>query len=356
MNGNLLKADGESTVYGNYRYSWQLYLSSTFYLNGSTLASNTNDTASPGITVDRWYEQTLQATGPGTYSLANYHNAWNVSCSYWDTQTYTADQIVIQRPTRPDYYPGANPYLFYLGGVSVDGQYASQTVLTPGNANGAPESPTWVISSGSDKLSLSCTNCQNPNATAINNSSGCQTYDVVLQTSYNGFLSDPFYIFVNTPWNLVAGTDPVGGGWVYSVAAGNGYETHINYNTSGLCATDPPLSNYDVNEAFGAFVPDYSGENWPNGTAGHLYVPGTDWADKLSISEGAYGDSEYCGGVLCTPPFTNPGAGPHTLVFHASQGWFVGSSSNGVGAKVQNDTAQMYTDSGWHTDIVTPVR
>jgi len=73
-------------------------------------------TASAGITVDRWYEQTLQTTGAGNYSLANYHNAYNVYCNYWDNQTYTADQMAIQRPT----IGRTDPAPFFLGGAGYE--------------------------------------------------------------------------------------------------------------------------------------------------------------------------------------------------------------------------------------------
>jgi hypothetical protein len=274
----------------------------------------------------------------------------------------TANYIDISRPARPDYYSGYPTGLWFLGnGITADGSYNAQTLFTPGAANGAPESPTYVITAGSTKLSLSCTNCANPTATAIGASGGCQTYDVVVNTSYNGFLSDPFYLFINRPWNLVASTDPTHGTWVYSYPLNNGYATYIWYKASGLCLNDASMSGYDLNEQFsGNWIPDIPGENWPpTTTAGTYYAPpGTPtWADQVYISNpgSSPGDQAYCGnGVLCSPQWTNPGGGPHTLVDHVPQSWFIGSGTSGVGARVQSDTVQRYTDSAWHTDIVTP--
>jgi hypothetical protein len=261
--------------------------------------------------------------------------------------------------------------LWYLGpGNEVDEGYAAGTVFTLGAANGATAQPTYVIVSGSNELSLDCTNCANPNATATAGSSNCQSYDVVVETSYGGFMSDPFYIFINRPWNNVAADDqpaagwcdPTVGPWVYSCANWNGYMTHVNYTTSGLCATDPPMTNYHLNEQFPwGTTPEYAGENWPAGQPGSFYVFNTtQWYDKIWIDNGgaAPGAPATCGvvgaPVPCIPPFTNPGVGPHTLVQQIQQNWFVGNWVTGVGARVQSDSAEMYTDSGWHTNIVTP--
>jgi len=101
---------------------------------------------------------------------------------------------------------GATHYLWYLGGNAADRGYNAVTAFAPGAANGAPEQPTYVIVSGANELSLSCTNCNYPVATAIGWASDCQTYDVIVKTSYSGFLSDAFWIFINRPWNLVAAT------------------------------------------------------------------------------------------------------------------------------------------------------
>jgi len=156
-NGNEVDAQGQSQVFGNYQYWWKLYLDSTWSKqNGPTLGHNVGDTNSPGLTVSRLYQTTLQANGPGTYVLSNTHNAWNVYCSYWDNATVTGDQKAILRPARPDYasfYPRA---LWFLGaGITSDGSYPAQTVFAPGANNGAPESPQYVIANGGNRLSLS---------------------------------------------------------------------------------------------------------------------------------------------------------------------------------------------------------
>ena len=150
---------------------------------------------------------------------------------------------------------------------------------------------------------------------------------------------------------------------MYSTARGNGYETHVNYQQMTLCGTDPPMVEYHNNEAFaGNFIPDYAGENWdpiPNGgVAGSLFVTGNSiWHDTISTWNpgSSPGDPAYCGApTLCIPQWSNPGVGPHTLVEHVTRSFYVGSPNSRSGVRVQTDTFQMYTDSGWRTDIVTP--
>jgi hypothetical protein len=153
--------------------------------------------------------------------------------------------------------------MFLGNGIHSDGVYSAQTMFTPGAANGAVESPVYVVTAGSTKLSLSCTNCSNPTATATAESSYCAAYDVVVNTSYNGFLSDPFFLFVNRPWNLIAGADPVYGDWVHSYVKNNGYSTHLYYKQMSLCSGDPPMNQYSTNESFaGNAHNDYAGNNW----------------------------------------------------------------------------------------------
>jgi hypothetical protein len=266
---------------------------------------------------------------------------------------------------------GATHYLWYLGGNAADRGYNAVTAFAPGAANGAPEQPTYVIVSGANELSLSCTNCNYPVATAIGWASDCQTYDVIVKTSYSGFLSDAFWIFINRPWNLVAANDqpdpddgwcdPSTGPWVYSCALYNGWETHVNYETYSLCATDPAMNNYDVNEQFPWGWAGDPPANWEYGGPTSYNVAKTQWVDDISMSDwgAAPGDPATCDlvpgvWVPCIPSFTLPGVGPHTLVLQAQQNWFVGNWVIGSGARVQSDALQKYTDSGWHTNIITP--
>jgi hypothetical protein len=383
LNGNTVRLYNRTSVWGNYYNWWAMYLSSAFFFNGNQQQSYPWGTPSQmGVSAEQTFNPTLQSYGPGQYYTSAVHGAYTPYCNQWvtwqpndgdPTHGITSNQIQISRPGRPDYQSGY-PTLWYLGpGIASDGSYNAQTVFRPGAANGAPESPVYVITSGSNKLSLNCTNCANPTATALAASSGCSVYDVVVNTSYNGFLSDPFFLFINRPWSLIASNDRVypgwcgpGGGWVYSCPKNNGYATRINYEVKSLCAFDASMTNYHFGEQFtGGWVPDYANENWyPDLIAGPpiLVDPlNPTWYDEITVFNDGTGpgDPAYCwvGGalVLCVPQQTNSGAGPHTLVRHALQSWFVGSPVTGGGLKIQTDTLQQYTDSAWHTGIVTPI-
>jgi hypothetical protein len=144
--------------------------------------------------------------------------------------------------------------------VPYNGQYKAQTVLIAGSPYGAPETPTWVFKAGSQYGWLNCTSCSEPQFTALRRGSGCNVYDVVLVTSYNGFESDPFWMFINGPHNTIAATDPITQEYWKTTDqpfSTNGWQTRFNYKTQGLCATDAPLSQYDMNEQFGSWNDDY---------------------------------------------------------------------------------------------------
>jgi hypothetical protein len=97
-----------------------------------------------------------------------------------------------------------------------------------------------MIAAGADKLSLSCTTCQEPNVTARASSAYCLAYDVVVQTSYDGFLSDSFFVSINRPDHTVQALDAEGFIWNWTREYGNGWWSRINYTTSFLCANAPP--------------------------------------------------------------------------------------------------------------------
>ncbi len=384
IDGNHVQLLNTTTIGGNYANKWQPEDTIQWFFNGTSEASSSKLDPSPSGPWSDSFSPPLQTYGPGTYSITAQNDAWSPTCGsgygillsrYCATYggcsftlpTQQNASISIQRPGRPDYMSGYTHYLWYLGGNATSWNYSAQTRFTPGAASGAPEQPTYVIVSGANELSLDCPTCANPLATATAGSSGCQAYDVTVKTSYNGFLSDAFAIFINRPWNLIAANDqyksnwcdPGNGPWVYSCALYNGYQTRVNYTASGLCATDAPMSGYDANETLGSPTPRYTGENWPVPGEQPGYVEYTQWYDAIAVwNNPPLPAQPLCtvamGVVPCIPPWANPGVGPHTLVQELPQSFFVGGWVAGTGARVQSDTQQYYTDSGWHTNIVTP--
>ena len=364
LDGNTVKLNAHAYMSGDYYNYWEIAANTNWYFN-STLESSSGWTyGSIGASYDTGYTPTLQTYGPGAYTQNSSNDAYTPYCGGW-TWSGVCDvygcvypppwgssaSISISRPARPDYASGYPRALWFIGGVTSDGAYNAQTVFTPGTANGAPESPVYVISYGSDRLSLNCTNCTGPTATAIASSGGCQTYDVQINSSYNGFLSDPFYLFINRPWNTVAASDPYGGVWNYTTAWGNGWDSRINYTTSDICSST--MSGYSMNEAFGSWNPDYYGTSWTPASPNGWSVGAAQWFDDMSFQ---------CPGGNCTPMPQNPPTGCYpncgtVKVQSATQTFRVGSTSYSpnLGLAVQQNTHQRWQDHGTHDSITTPI-
>ena len=349
---------------GDYYNWWYPGGNVAFYFNGTRRdQSGWYWVTTTGAEFERGYTLTLQSYGPGQYYQSTAHDAYTNFCSYNGQNKFSAmcgvngcvypppwnswTSVTISRPTRPDYGAAGHP-VYYLGpGIVSDHGYSNKTPLVAGNSNGAPETPQWVFAAGSQFGNLSCTTCLQPVFTATRRSTGCLSMDVVLNTSYNGFLSDPFYMFINAPWNTVAVTGN-GGGWVDSYALLDGYLTYINYNTRDMCTN--LMSNYEINESFGAWQV-IAGSNWLHAGAGSTTVDATGhWWDTVDFVSGA----NFCSTLPCVPPPANPGQGPHTLAQWVPQSCLSAASWSGSGERIQTDTLQRYTDSAWHANITTP--
>jgi len=182
-------------------------------------------------------------------------------------------------------------------------------------------------------------------------SAGCNSYDVVAHTSYGGFLSEPFYLFINRPWNTVAANDPNGPFWVSHSPLYNGYYTRYNHETKSMCALDPSMNYYDINELFTGHIVDYPGSNWGACAAGSKWIQFTRWEDNIFNATPNSSPGDPATGW--PPQWTNPGAS-HTPVDRCLQSWYVGSLTPGSRARIQSNTLRRYTDSGEHEDIATP--
>lgn len=375
LDGNTVRAYTETTISGGHDYwfdnspYWDPYIQSWMYRDGSQIGSNAAYTTGFGhATATQTYTPTLQTYGPGAYQVTGKHWMYAASCGVrWaggteqQSQTW-GESLTVQRPTRPDYasFPGNTRYVTFLGnGISYSGNYSAQTVLVSGNPNGATETPQWVFKWGSGFGSLNCTSCTQPLFTAQRKGSYCGSYDVVLVTTYNGFESDPFYMFINGPQNSIMARDPLTNElWNETPETwGNGWSVRFNYNTLSMCALDAPMAGYDMNEQFESWVDDYyqsTGQHtsWnpppcamnPNAQNCGFPVPYAGWYDTLGFQ---------CPGGNCTPMPQNPGSA-FTEVQHALQRWRVGSGTPGQGIQIQTNLHGRYTDEGWHYDLESP--
>jgi hypothetical protein len=266
----------------------------------------------------------------------------------------------VSRPSRPDYAPGNQRALMFLGSsIPYNGQYTAQAFLVPGNPNGASGTPNWIFKAGSDKGWLSCTNCSQPRFTATQASAGCNVYDVILVTSYDGFESEPFFMFIDRPYSTFATNDPESLEYwkLTDRPFGNGWYTRFNYKTRGLCATGHVLSGYDMNEQFGSWQDDYfvatgTHNSWnppdcavnPQSYTCGFTVPGEGWFDEMGFQ---------CPSSNCVPLPLHPGP-DYTKVQSSIQTFRVGTGNPGGGVAIQIVTHQRYRDQGGHENIVNP--
>jgi hypothetical protein len=354
IDSNHIKTYGASWTTGDTGGYWTPYSESWQQLNGSNITSGATASATPNTTATSTWTTVLNSNGPGAYrDYSNHRFVPSSVCSNYGTLTIgntTGAALTIARPTRPDYQSG-QPSLTFLGlGTPSDGAYYTQTVLTLGAANGATDTPVYVITAGSTKLSLSCTNCSTPTATATGASSACDYYDVLVNASYGGFLSDPMFIYIKAPRITVTANDADEDVWNWPRSWGNGWKSSINYTTTDTCGYT--LSAYHMNESFGSWTPaDYSDASWNPPTPKPWNVPATQWADELSFQ---------CPAGDCNPMPANPPTGcwptcGTVKIQHALQTFKVGSETSGVGIAVQQNTHQRYQDHGAHEVIVTPV-
>ena len=271
----------ETSISGNYRYYWNTYITSWMYKNGSQLDSKPlTSSTSTGATVTHTYNRMLSVDGPATYSGTGYHQAYTPFCLYWQTITqqngYTyGSPLTVARPTVAMDHP-----IWHLGGQGSFGTYQTSGVLTA-SASGATGVPSWTVVSGSQKLQLSCSNCTQTYANALQPSSGC-SYDVVVKVSYGGFESVPFYVLIDRPYRL----EYVNGNNDSSDSpSGNGYLSTVSYALKGMCGSF--LTDMRGGEAFPSSGYGFQDQanNWPPGDPAYgLTNPSDVWTDSMSLT------------------------------------------------------------------------
>lgn len=362
--GGVIEGRTRTWMVGNYASYWRPQINrADWKRDGGLLAQEVQPAVGVAGQTEvgapaRGWSTSLGATGPGVYQMVAWFNAFNVKsgCSYWQGEWTWQYSESVSRPSRPDYFPGSYPMRFLGHNIAASGQYRATTTLAPGSVpmvqtwSATAPSPapiSWQVGTGSDRAQLSCLACINPTVTALNSSSGCNQYDVVIYNNYGGFLSEPFFIFINRPWNTVFEPRPGIPAWVTNEPEGDGYLTKIHYQVKGMCAADPPMALYETNETFGQLTDDWGGSNWGTGNAEGNYITGDTWADRISMH------SQGCLSQPCIPQLPLS-LEAHLPVHSIPQSFYVGSQSPGSGARVQSQTFRRYTDMGAHENIVTP--
>ncbi len=125
-----------------------------------------------------------------------------------------------------------------------------------------------------------------------------------------------------------------------------GYASFITYLTHSYFGVT--ITNEWVNESLDNFSDDHV-NNWPWGNEGSVLSPDGRFSDEICVTQGTGGLSPQP-----TPP-QQPQLSTYTID-HATQGWYVGSTTPAKGVQIQRDTLQRYIDHGVHLGIQTPVR
>jgi len=346
---------------GGYWWDWQAQVDGAlkFQPSGgseSTIASGQNFGWLNGLgsaSGIKWSTgQDLESRGEGNYRTEGSGVFIAPYCGAGGTiPTSSSPAQAVNRPERPDYqsslFQGA---LMYLRDTLGTINYKAYSTLIPGAENGATGTPTWILLEsgnlpGENYADLSCTVCANTVITAKESSDECLKYNIQVLTSYDGFKSEPFYIFINRPYKTLPQPVPAPGTGLY----GTGYESIIPYKTQSLCSgSNFIMEGYVINEAFEGQQNPIS-NNWPL-DAGSATIYTDTWGDTIRRSVGV-----YCGGASCSPAPLNPQSPlTSTLVQSAVQKWYVGSVTSGEGIHIMTNTIRAYMDHGDHVITSNP--
>jgi hypothetical protein len=331
----------DSQVVGDYWFDWEVGVSAVVKV-GSTVINS--DSASVGYGgnntsgflnlsdtgVDLYWEDAPSVYGAGTYTITSSHT-YTSACSDYETYDYSGaaqQTLVVYAPT----VDGLSGIWWLGGGSDPTNGYYNEGLLTAnahcGDDDICTDTPSWTITTGGDKMSLSCMSCSNTTTTSLGASYGLG--DISIQISIGGFQADAFPYTINAPAYLTS-VYP----YLYDTTDSDGFYSYIFWANVDILGDE--MTSIALNEQFGSFSPDQA-NNWPAPTAGSVdSYAGYVWADHVYVSCPA-----------CAPAPANPAGPPPTgsAVMHASQTWFVGSSTGSVGVCVQVDTIQYYTDHG----------
>ena len=147
-------------------------------------------------------------------------------------------------------------------------------------------------------------------------------------------------------WEYVNGNDTA-----HDYADGQGFSSTVSYALKGLCGEF--LTDMNGNEYFplggtGYSPPDYA-NNWPTGIPKGGSNPSAVWTDTIGLKDCIFG-------VNGCYPDSYPPQNPQltSSIRRVPQYWFMGSTSNGAGARVQTDVIQLFQDHARHISVVSP--
>lgn len=256
----------------------------------------------------------------------------------------------IQRPVI-----SGNDRIWRLNGQS-DTANGYETTSTPSvNPNGASGSTSWSASQGAAKVSFSCTSSCGTSVTVTSqdhsSTAGCSgnpsQFDIKIKTSFGGFNSEEFPMFINTPSHLFAWSAQSFPGCTVDENAVDcpvvlpgaaGYDSEIFYRVIDQC--NFKMAPIKMNEKFTTSGSDFSNEDWPLPTA-------TGWDGFTTMWEWSDIVRAIC--VPCTPNSQVPQSPlSSTKVDWVIQEILPGSKTSGLGVHVRTHRQQTYVDHGRH--------
>lgn len=210
--------------------------------------------------------------------------------------------------------------------------YDTSITLTSDGAS----STTWTVTAGASKVNLSTSTGSTTTVTSSGSSFSSSVGDISIKATAGGVDSPLFNITTRKPYQMVPD------GYSTGCDSSQVYLSKVIYIIEDQLGSILP-ANVPQNEAWtSGVINDYSGANWPRGSATGSVVGPVDWFDLI----GAYTGTGATPAANCT--------GSSTAVQHWGQEWRFGSATSGSGLSVQTDTLQKYINSATHTGITSP--
>jgi hypothetical protein len=291
-----------------------------------------------------------------TYNWTDDHAAaCGQNCSdNFTVEWYTPDgQFDFQFPMSAHLAPritGPTALWWFDGQHPDEAHFPTQISLT---AQPGGYTYNWTVSAGGDDVSLVNATANPAQVRSTDYSppdGGERNISITVKTSVSG-PSNPYRITVFTPYQLVHLRD------VDRADANWGYESEVHYRTldqfgrnmAGTLALD---ENWTAGVVCAGIVctptPDRA-TNWRITLPGGATVGLADWFDDIT-GESPGGNCWPNQHVPCNPV----PAGGNVAVQHWSGEWRIGSTTPGVGMRVQANTWQKYQDHARHTHVVSP--
>lgn len=257
--GNTVFAYTASEITGPDRDTFTLTLETGYQASSGPRLHRESRSSQLGAGVWHEYTYNLQQSGPGTFTTDSLHKASGVCGSGppyagWDGRA--SSSLTVERPIVTT---STTSGVMFLGGAVFSGSMSALMPLTA-SANDAPVSSAvnWRFLNPDTSYGMFTSN-GSPFTyyQALRPASGCGVYDSLVVASFDGFDSEPFWIYNNAPKAVYR---MWGGPW--AVRAGippYGWQNDYTYKVLDLCGQ--PINWIDVNESFSQwFRPN--ADNW----------------------------------------------------------------------------------------------